>query len=210
MKTIAIKGDERTALGKAANKALRKEGKVPCVVYGPNVESSMHFSVYQADFKNLVYTPNTYLVLLEVGGSKMICKLQDMQFHPVSEEIVHADFYQIDPAQETVLNVPVRVIGNSVGVREGGKLMKKMSKLRCKGLIQKMPEFVEVDVSDLVIGKSIRVRDVQIPELEILDTPENTIVSVIVTRAAMSAAGAAGEAEEGEAGEDSEGEAAAE
>ena len=130
MKTIAIKGDMRSALGKAANKALRKLGKVPCVMYGPETEESIHFSVYQADFKNLVYTPNTYLVLLDVNGSKQICKLQDIQFHPVSEDIIHADFFQINPNEPAELDIPVRIIGTAAGVREGGKLMLKMQKIK--------------------------------------------------------------------------------
>ena len=120
MKTIAIKGDIREKVGKSANKALRNQGLVPCVVYGGE----------EADFKNLVYTPNAYLVQLNLGGKKIMAKLHELQFHPVSEAIIHADFMQIYEDRLVKMDIPVQVKGNSPGVRAGGKLVIKMKKLK--------------------------------------------------------------------------------
>ncbi|SRR6056300_759211 len=191
MKTIAIKGDSRTSVGKSANKAVRKNGQVPCVVYGSGTEN-INFTVYEADFQHLVYTPNTYLVRLDIDGNQMMAKLHDIQFHPVSEAILHADFYALDLDNPVELALPIRVLGNSPGVRAGGKLQVKIRKLRVRGLIQDLPDDIEVNIDALEIGKSVRVRELSVPNVELLDTPENSVVSVVVTRAARSAADAAG------------------
>jgi large subunit ribosomal protein L25 len=194
MKTIAIKGDARNDLGKSATKAVRAAGQVPCVLYGAG--ENMHFSVYESDFKNLVYTPNTYLVRLDVEGKQVIAKLQDLQFHPVSEAIIHADFYALNLDNPVDLRLPIKVVGNSPGVRAGGKLQVKIRKLAVRGLIQDLPDFIEVNIDALEIGKSVRVRDLSVENVELMDTPENSVVSVVVTRAARSAAAGA-EVEEG-------------
>lgn len=198
MKTIALKGEVRTELGKAATKQVRAKGMTPCVLYGTG--ENVHFSVYEADFKNLVYTPNTYLVRLDTGKNQIIAKLQDLQFHPVSESIIHADFLAVDLEKPLEIALPIKVVGNSPGVRAGGKLRIKIKKLRVSGLVQDMPEYIEVDISKLAIGKSVRVRDLNVPNVTLLDTPENSVVSVVVTRAARSAA--SGDMED-ESGDDS-------
>lgn len=206
MKVIALKGDVRENTGKSSTKRLRKEGKVPCVVYGSN--DNAHFSVYQADFKNLVYTPNTYLVQLNLGEDMRLAKIQELQFHPVSEDIIHADFYEIDPSQPVTIAVPVRVVGNSPGVRMGGQLQLKIKKLLVSAMVQDLPEFIEVNIDGLELSKSIKVKDISVDKLNLLDAPANSIVSCVVTRAARSAAdagsGNADEADESEEGESSE------
>jgi large subunit ribosomal protein L25 len=199
MKVIALKGEVRDAMGKSHTKKIRNEGKVPCVVYGNG--DNAHFSVYQADFKNLIYTPNTYLVNLDLGKAKKLVKVQDVQFHPVSEDIIHADFYEVDPKSTIDIKVPVKIVGNSPGVRAGGKLQVKIKKLLVQGLVTNLPEFIEVDINDLEIGKSIKVKDIEVSDLELLDSESNSIVSCIVTRAAQSE-GLDGEDEEGEEGEE--------
>lgn len=186
MKTIAIKGDTRVGLGKSATKALRKEGKVPCVLYGK--DKLVHFGVYEIDFKNLVYTPNSYAVLLDVNNEKTLAKLQDIQFHPVSEAIVHADFMSIDVNKPVEMPIPVKVVGNSPGVRAGGKLQLKIQKLKAVGLIKDMPDFVEVNIDKLELGKSIRVKEINVEGLQFTDAPENTILTVAQTRASRAAA----------------------
>ncbi|MCB0734524.1 MAG: 50S ribosomal protein L25 [Bacteroidetes bacterium] len=196
MKTIALKGEVRTELGKAATKQVRAKGMTPCVLYGTG--ENVHFSVYEADFKNLVYTPNTYLVRLDTGKNQIIAKLQDLQFHPVSESIIHADFLAVDLEKPLEIALPIKVVGNSPGVRAGGKLRIKIKKLRVSGLVQDMPEYIEVDISKLAIGKSVRVRDLNVPNITLLDTPENSVVSVVVTRAARSAASGEDEEESGD------------
>lgn len=206
MKVIALKGAVRDGLGKSANKQLRKEGKVPCVIYGKG--ENVHFAVYQADFKNLVYTPNTYLVQLNVDGATKLAKVQELQFHPTSEDIIHADFYEISADSPVSIPVPVNIVGNSPGVRAGGKLQLKIKKLNVSALIADLPEFIEVNIDGLEIGKSIKVGEISVNNLTLLDSENNSIVSCIVTRAARSAAGAGGSVDE----EDEEGaeEAAAE
>jgi large subunit ribosomal protein L25 len=194
MKVIALKGDVRDGLGKSATKKVRKEGKVPCVIYGKN--ENVNFSVYQADFKHLVYTPNTFLVQVSVGKNVKLAKVQEMQFHPVSEDIIHADFYEVDDKSPLSISVPVKIVGNSPGVIAGGKLQLKIKKLNVSGLIADLPEFIEVDINDLEIGKSVKVKDIQVDKLQLLDSENNSIVSCVVTRAARSAADGEGEGEE--------------
>jgi len=209
MKTIALKGELRTDLGKSATKLVRAKGMTPCVLYGSG--ENTHFSVYEADFKKLVYTPNTYLVRLDTDGKQVIAKLQDLQFHPVSESILHADFFALDLSQPITLELPIKVVGNSPGVRAGGKLRIKIKKLKVIGLVQDMPDFIEVSIDKLEIGKSVRVRDLKVDKIELLDTPENSVVSVVVTRVVLpedeELAGEEGEETEGE-GEDSKEESA--
>ena len=195
MKVIALKGDVRDGLGKSATKKVRKEGKVPCVIYGKN--ENLNFSVYQADFKHLVYTPNTFLVQVSVGGNVKLAKVQELQFHPLSEDIIHADFYEVDDKSPLSISVPVKIVGNSPGVIAGGKLQLKIKKLNVSGLIADLPEFIEVDINDLEIGKSVKVKDIQVDKLQLLDSENNSIVSCVVTRAARSAAD--GETEEEDA-----------
>ena len=195
MKVIALKGDVRDGLGKSATKKVRKEGKVPCVIYGKN--ENLNFSVYQADFKHLVYTPNTFLVQVSVGGNVKLAKVQELQFHPVSEDIIHADFYEVDDKSPLSISVPVKIVGNSPGVIAGGKLQLKIKKLSVCGLIADLPEFIEVNIDELEIGKSVKVKDIQVDKLQLLDSENNSIVSCVVTRAARSAAD--GETEEEDA-----------
>jgi large subunit ribosomal protein L25 len=200
MKVIALRGENRTDMGKAANKALRRQGKVPCVSYGNGDEPS-HFAVYEGDFKNLVYTPNTYLVMLNLDGQQKLCKLQDIQFHPVSESIIHADFYEINTKEPVSVAVPINIVGVAPGVRAGGKLQIKMQKLRVRGKVEDLPDSIDVNIDALEIGKGVRVNEISVDGVELLDTPENTIVSCNVTRAARSAQ----TAEEGEEAEGEEG-----
>ena len=201
MKVIALKGDVRDGLGKSATKKVRKEGKVPCVIYGKN--ENVNFSVYQADFKHLVYTPNTYLVQVSVGKNVKLAKVQELQFHPVSEDIIHADFYEVDDKSPLSISVPVKIVGNSPGVIAGGKLQLKIKKLNVSGLIADLPESIEVNIDELEIGKSIKVKDIQVENLQLLDSENNSIVSCVVTRAARSAADGEAE-EEGETSEEGE------
>ena len=206
MKTIAIKGELRENVGSTTAKHLKDQGQVPCVLYGPN--ENKHFAVYLQDFKKLVYTPNTYKVQLDINKKKYLAKLQQLQFHPVSEAIIHADFLEINEKEPTIMRLPVELTGTAPGVIAGGRLAKKINKLRVRGLIKDMPDSIPVDISKLVIGKSVKVGDLNVPNLELLDAAANAIVSVVTTRAV-----AKGEVdvlegeEEGEAAEGAEGEA---
>lgn len=180
MKTIALTGEIRTELGSKTSRALRNEGKVPCVLYGGS--ELVHFFIYSPDFKNLVYTPNTYKVQLTIEGKKYMAILQDMQFHPVNEAILHADFLLVDDVKKVTVTIPVKVTGNSPGVRSGGKLIQKVQRLRVKGLIKDIPDFVSVNIDSLDLGQSIKIKNLDLPNIEVLDSKDNAIVTVKMTR----------------------------
>lgn len=187
MKTILLKGELRSEVGSRTAKELRNKGMVPCVMYS-NGNEGLHFAIYQADFKNLVYTPNAYKVKLNIDGKDYNAILQDIQFHPVSEAILHADFMEVQAGKKVVMEVPVRVVGNSPGVRAGGKMVKKINRLRLRGDLKDMPDYVDVSIDTLEIGQSAKVRTLSLTNLEILDAPENAIVTIKTTRALMQAA----------------------
>lgn len=176
----------RDGVGKSSTKALRNEGKVPCVLYGGN--ENVNFSMYSADFKNLVYTPSTYKVQLDLDGTIYKAVLKDIQYHPVNDSILHADFQAIHDDREVEMMIPIKVVGNSVGVRAGGKLIVKSQKLRVKTLPANLPDTIEVNIETLDIGGSIKVGDLTVENLTLLDSPNNPVVSIKTTRAAQSAA----------------------
>ena len=214
MKTILLKGEVRNNLGKAATKSVRVQGMVPCILYGNKDTENLNFSIYHSDFKNLVYTPNTYRVRLDIDSNQYEAILQDLQFHPVSEAIIHADFIRINENNPVTVDIPVQIVGESKGVREGGKLRLKLKKLRVKGLIKDLPEFIEVSINGLLIGQSVKVESISVEGLELLDSPANAIVSVKTARVLAvledeEEEGVEGEGAEGE-GAEGEGEAAGE
>ena len=156
MKSISIKGSERESVGKKATKALRNAGKVPCVIYGG--EKPLHFSAEELAFKDLVYTPNAHTVVVELEGSKKFdAVMQDIQFHPVTDSILHVDFYQLFKDKEVTMDIPVRLLGNSPGVRNGGRLLFRKRKLSIKALPDNLPDFFDIDISKLKIGGNISV-----------------------------------------------------
>lgn len=180
MKTVALTGELRSELGSKSSRALRNEGKVPCVLYGGS--ELVHFFIYSPDFKNLVYTPNMYKVQLTIEGKKYQAILQDMQFHPVNEAIIHADFLLVDDQKQVTVSIPVKVTGNSPGVRSGGKLIQKVQRLKIKGLISNIPDSVDVNIDTLDLGQSIKIKQISIPNIDILDSKDNAIVTVKMTR----------------------------
>ncbi len=174
MKSITIKGSERESVGKKATKALRNAGKVPCVVYGG--DKPLHFSAEEMVFKPLVYTPSAHTVVIELeGGSKIDAVLQDIQFHPVTDGIMHVDFYQLFKDKPVTMDIPVRLQGSSPGVRNGGRLLFRIRKLTIKALPDKLPDFFDVDISKLRIGDSISVKAL-LSDAFSIQHPDNTIV----------------------------------
>jgi len=198
MKTLEIIGYNRANLGKKSSKDLRRDGNVPCVLYGG--EKQVHFHSPMILFRELVYTPNIHKVLLNVEGEEFECILQDIQFHPVSEMIMHADFLQISGDKAIKMDVPVTYVGNSPGVMAGGKLVSKLKKLKVSALPANMPDFIQIDISSLQLGKSIKVNEIAVENYEILDSPRSPVASVELTRAQRGKQSAAGETEEEEAG----------
>ena len=196
MKSITIKGSERESVGKKATKALRNAGKVPCVVYGG--DKPLHFSADELAFRDLVYTPDAHTVAIELEGNKTVkAVLQDIQFHPVTDAIIHIDFYQLFDDKMVTMNIPVRLQGNSPGVRNGGRLLFRKRKLAIKALPDKLPDFFDIDISKLKIGQNISVATLLNDDFTILH-PENTVVVQVKT--ARTAVVVDDEDEEGEEG----------
>lgn len=156
---------------------------MPCVMYGPN--EHIKFSMYSADFKPLVYTPHAYKVKLDIDGKTYRAILKDIQFHPVNDSILHADFLEIQDDKEIEMMIPIKVTGVSVGVRQGGKLHIKAKKLRVRCLPVNLPDNIEVAIDNLEIGKSIKIGDIKVNNITLVDSPNNPVVSVKVTRAVV-------------------------
>ena len=184
MKSITIKGSERESVGKKATKALRNAGKVPCVVYGG--EKPLHFSADELSFKNLVYTPNAHTVVIELdNGNKIDAVMQDIQFHPVSDRIIHIDFYQLFKDKEVTMEIPVRLEGSSPGVRNGGRLLFRKRTLTIKALPDHLPDFFNVDISKLKIGENVNVESLLKDDFTILHPESTVVVQVKTARAAI-------------------------
>lgn len=206
MKSITIKGSQRESVGKVSTKALRNAGKVPCVLYGG--EKPMHFSADELSFKNLVYTPNAYTAVIELeSGEKFDAVLQDIQFHPVTDKILHIDFYQLFSDKPVTMNIPVRLDGNSPGVRNGGRLLFRKRKLSIKALPDLLPDFITVDISKLRIGGTIAVETLLNDDYTILHPDSTAVVQVKASRNAVDDEEEEEEGEEG-AAEGAEGAAA--
>ncbi|WP_417362995.1 50S ribosomal protein L25/general stress protein Ctc [Galbibacter sp.] len=187
MKSITIKGSQRESVGKVSTKALRNAGKVPCVVYGG--DKALHFSADQKAFKDLVYTPNAHTVVISLeDGATHNAILQDIQFHPVTDEILHIDFYQLVDDKEVTIEIPVKTVGVAPGVLAGGVLRLNSRKLRVKALPSNLPDFIEANISELEIGNKLYVTKLANDNYKIVH-PDNTVVcQVRVSRAAMKAA----------------------
>jgi len=186
MKSITINGSERESVGKVATKALRNAGLVPCVLYGGN--QAVHFSAEEKAFKNLVYTPNAHTVVIDLGNKKFDAVLQDIQVHPVSDKILHLDFFQLFNDKEITMEVPVKITGVSPGVLLGGVLRLNARKLKVKALPKNLPDFIETDISELEMGNKLYVTKLVSDKYKLLH-PDNTVVAQVrISRAAMKAA----------------------
>ena len=195
MKSITIKGSERENVGKKATKAVRDAGMVPCVIYGGN--QPVHFVADERAFKDLVYTPNAHTVVVELNGTSTNVIMQDIQFHPVSDKILHIDFFQLSDDKEIVMEVPVKVTGTSPGVLLGGVLRLNQRRLKVKALPKNLPDFVEASISELEMGNKLYVTKIETNNFKLMH-PDNTVVAQVrISRAAMKAAQEAAKAEKG-------------
>jgi large subunit ribosomal protein L25 len=184
MKSITIKGSERESVGKKSSKALRNAGMVPCVVYGG--DEPLHFSAEELSFKDLVYTPNAHTVVIELeNGNKVKAVMQDIQFHPVTDRILHVDFYQLFDDKPVTMKIPVRLLGNSPGVRNGGRLLFRKRKLVIRALPDNLPDFFNVDISKLKIGDLISVEGLKSDDFTILHPDSTVVVQVKTARTAI-------------------------
>ncbi len=184
MKSITINGSPRESVGKKATKALRNAGQVPCVLYGG--DKPVHFSAPELAFSKLVYTPNAHTVVIELdNGETLNGVLQDLQFHPVTDRILHVDFYQLFEDKEISLNIPVNLVGNSKGVKNGGVLKRNNRKLRIKALPANLPDFIEVDITPLKIGDKVAVGDLPSGDYTFLQTDTTVVCRISTSRVAI-------------------------
>lgn len=210
MKSIEIKAVSRDHFGKKSSGSLRAENNVPCVMYGG--EENLHFYAQENVFRKLVYTPEVYLVNLIIDGKNYNAVMKDLQFHPVSDRLLHIDFMQVFENKPVTINIPIKITGESAGVKAGGKLRIKRRTLRVKGLAADLPDHLTIDISKIQIGQSIKIGDLSYDKLEIIDNKRAMVVAVAVSRVALKEEELAPEGEEdaGEAPAEEQGEAAKE
>jgi len=185
MKSLKIEGQKRENLGKKESKRLRQQGLVPGVLYGK--DKVVHLAVPFSDLRPFAYTPNVYLIDLTVDGETYQAMIQDIQWHPVEEQMLHIDFLKIEAEIPVKIDIPIQFTGLAKGIKAGGKLKINMRKLRVKALAQHLPDVIEIDVTKLGIGDSIKVEELKRENLEFLNNKSNMIVGVVSTRAAQSA-----------------------
>ncbi|MFO7722553.1 MAG: 50S ribosomal protein L25/general stress protein Ctc [Bacteroidales bacterium] len=185
MKTVKLSGSLRENVGKKDAKSQRKEGRVPCVLYGG--KEQVHFSTEEKQFIPIVFTPEVMFVEIDLGEKSFKAILQDIQYHPVSDKILHADFLELHDDREIKLDIPVHTTGTAKGVLRGGKLVQRLRKLPVKALPGFMPENITLDVTNLNIGHAIKVKDISIPDVTIMSNPYNTIVNVKTARGVVAA-----------------------
>ena len=180
-----MSGSSRANVGKKDAKALRVDGLVPCVLYGG--DSQIHFSVIATEFKPLLFTPDVHTVELNIEGKLYKAVLQDIQYHNLNDSVLHADFLQLSENKPMIIQIPVRTTGVSSGVRAGGKLVTKLRKLKVRALLTDLPDFISIDISPLEIGQGVKVREISVPGVTLLDAPNVDVVAVTATRASRQA-----------------------
>ena len=187
MKSISIKGTKREVVGKKEAKRLRAEGLVPGVLYGG--EEPIHFYASEKEFKPLIYTPNVYLVDLDIDGTVYPSIIQDSQFHPVEEQLLHVDFLRTSEDKKIKIEIPVKTEGFAKGIRKGGKLKLNLRTLKVKASVKDLPDTIDINVDDLDLGQSIKVGALQRENLEFLNAKAVPVVTIMITRAAKAAKG---------------------
>ena len=204
MKSLELSGSKRVNLGKKESKKLRNEGNVPCVVYGG--KENIHFTAKAMDFKKIIYTPEVFVLKLDIEGEKVDAMVQDLQFHPVTEAILHVDLIQLIDGKVITTDLPIVLKGNSKGVKNGGKLSLNKRKVKVKALPSALVDNITIDITDLKIGDSIRISELSQDGITFLEAANDVVVAVKTSRKAVATEDEEGEAAEGEA---AEGEAAA-
>jgi large subunit ribosomal protein L25 len=180
MKSVSVSGSLRENVGKKDAKEQRKEGLIPCVLYGG--EKQLPLLVDEKSFKDLIYTPEVRYVELDVEGQNCKAIIQEAQFHPVTEKLLHVDFLEVIDGKPVTIDIPLCITGNSPGVMRGGKLSKRVRKLKVKGLLEHIPENITVDISNLDILDTIKVEDIQLDNISIIDIPTKVVVIILSSR----------------------------
>jgi len=189
MKNLALNGTTRPEFGKKAAKAIRKEGNVPCVLYGG--EKVIHFQLQENDTNAFIYTPDIFTIELNIDGKKYMSILKDSQFHPVKDTVLHLDFLQIFENKPITMEVPVHLNGLAQGVKDGGKLSQDLRKLKVKGLYKNIPDILNIDVTNLDLGKTMQVGNLNFENIEIMTAKQAVVCAVKLTRVARGLAAAA-------------------
>jgi len=195
MREFSVSGQKRTATGKKASKLLRKEGLVPCNLYGEKrgengLPEALPFQVSFADLRKAIYTPYVYVVNITIDGTPHKAIIKELQFHPTTEALLHADFYEVNETKEITVGIPVNLTGHAQGVRDGGRLNLSIRKIDVTAPYENIPEKLDIDVTNLQLGKAIKVGSLQFEGLKIATSPEVVVCSVKATRASRSAAAA--------------------
>lgn len=198
MKEINVSGQKRETTGKKASKLMRKEGLVPCNLYGEKkgengLPEALSFSVPAADLRKVVYTPHVYVVNLNIDGAEHKAIIKELQFHPTTDALLHADFFEVNDTKAITIGIPVKLNGLAQGVRDGGKLNLSIRKIDVKAPYKQIPEILDIDVTNLGLGKAIKVGDLHYEGLELATPAQVVVCSVKETRASRSAAAAAEE-----------------
>lgn len=199
MKQIAISGTARTDLGKKASREIRRNGNIPCVIYGEKKDANgmpeaVHFTVSEKEINKIVYTPHIYLIDINIDGTDHKAVVKEIQFHPVKDTVLHVDFYEVNAEKPIVMAVPIAPKGLAEGVRAGGRLNAMVRKLKVRAPYAAIPEKLEIDVTNLGLGKSIKAGSLHFEGLELVTPKEVVVLTVKMTRAARGAAAAAAEA----------------
>ncbi|MBR5062074.1 MAG: 50S ribosomal protein L25/general stress protein Ctc [Prevotella sp.] len=204
MKEFALAGKKREAVGKKATKALRKEGLVPCNLYGEKkgengLPEALAFSIPMTDLRKAIYTPHIYVFNLNIDGEQHTAIMKELQFHPVTDAVLHIDFLEVHKEKPITIGIPVKLMGLAQGVRDGGRMNLTVRKINVTAPYPQIPETLEIDVTNLKIGKSIKVGELSFEGLEIATSKEVVVCSIKMTRAALSAASTTEGTEEAEA-----------
>ena len=177
-----MSGTLRENVGKKDAKKQRREGKIPCVLYGG--KEQVHFSINEKDFKKIIFTPDVYILNIKINGTEFKAILQDVQYHPVTDKTLHADFLEVIEGKPIITALPVMLEGSAPGVLQGGILYNRFKKLKVKGLAENLPDNIVLNIAGLEINDSIRVRDLDVENVEFLDYPNSQIVAVKTSRGA--------------------------
>lgn len=180
MKTIAISAKKRTDLGKKFTRDLRKEKHVPCVMYGG--PEAIHFQAHENDFRHIVYTPSAYIVEINLDGEIHKAVMKELQFHPVSDILYHIDFVEVFDDKPIIIEIPIKLKGAAIGLKDGGKPRQRRRVLKVRGLLKNLPDALDIDITDIAIGDVIKVGDLSYDNLEILDPSRSMIFSVVSSR----------------------------
>lgn len=184
MKHFEVKGTVRTEFGKKAAKQIKRSNNIPCVVYG--IDQTTHLTVASADVRNLIFTPDVMFADLNIDGKVRPTLLKEIQFDPISDQVIHIDFYEVDPSKPVKVRIPLKLVGNSAGVKAGGKLKHSLKKIAIKGMMEDIPNVYEVNIEDLKLGETIRIKDLKSDKLEFTENGSTLIASVMIARGASS------------------------